>query len=87
MLLALTFLALFSAALAIPFPFEWISWNIQSPFMPSTFSVDSPKDEIGWADPRFLGGRFIDVGFLSSAPTCPLTPHLPSSRHLDTENP
>lgn len=67
MLLALTILALFSAALAIPFPLEWISWNIQSLFVPSMFRIDPPKDESGWADPRILGGQFIDVGFLSSA--------------------
>ncbi|KAH0831963.1 hypothetical protein J3R83DRAFT_12852 [Lanmaoa asiatica] len=56
----LSFLALFSAALAVPFPFKWISWNAQSPLQPSNFRVEPPKDEIGWADPRTLGGRFID---------------------------
>lgn len=84
---ALSFLALCSAALAMPFPFEWITWTVQSPFLPSNFRVDPPRDELGWADPRVLGGQFIDVSFLSSAMTFPLTAELPSSRHLDTGNP
>lgn len=24
--------------------------------------IEAPKVEVGWADPRALGGRFIDVG-------------------------
>lgn len=65
MLPALPFLALASAALAIPFPFKLPSWNTQAPFVPSKFQVDPPKVEIGWADPRILGGKFIDVSFPS----------------------
>lgn len=86
MLPTLSFLALFSTALAIPFPLSLINWNAQSPFLPSIAQVDPPKNEIGWADPRILGGKFIDVSFLFFALTCILTPDLPSSRHLDTEN-
>lgn len=84
MLPVLCFLTLFSPALAIPAPFEWIT---QLPFLPSIYSLDPPKLEIGWVDPRILGGQFIDVSFLSSALTCCFTPKLPSSRHLDMENP
>jgi len=69
MLPALSLLALSSTALAIPFPFSLLNRNTQTPFLPSNFKVDSPKLEIGWADPRALGGRFIDVSILSLAPT------------------
>lgn len=67
----LSLLALLSPALAIPFPFNLPAWNTQTPFLPSNFKVDTPKVEIGWADPRILGGQFIDVNFLSFAPTSP----------------
>ncbi|KAI9573684.1 hypothetical protein HD554DRAFT_2012843 [Boletus coccyginus] len=60
MLPALSFLALSSAALAIPFSFNLLSRNSQTPLLPSNFKVSSPKLEIGWADPRVLGGQFID---------------------------
>lgn len=69
MLPALSCLALSAAALAIPFPFNLLSRNSQTPLLPSNFKVSSPKLEIGWADPRVLGGQFIDVSILSVAPT------------------
>ncbi|KAN0087481.1 hypothetical protein V8E55_006102 [Tylopilus felleus] len=60
MLSAVALLALVTAACAIPFPLGFLGWNRQAPFVPSKFTVDPPKVEHGWADPRILGGRFID---------------------------
>lgn len=73
MLSAVALLALVTAACAIPFPLGFLGWNRQAPFVPSKFTVDPPKVEHGWADPRILGGRFIDVSFLSPTLMSPMT--------------
>jgi len=57
--LAFALLAFSSTVLAIPFPLSLINWYRQSPFLNSV-RLEPPKDEIGWADPRILGGQFID---------------------------
>jgi hypothetical protein len=54
MLLAVSLLALLSVTLAIP-----VRDDQQIALRPSNLA--SPKVEVGWADPRILGGQFIDV--------------------------
>ncbi|KAG6332001.1 hypothetical protein ID866_7086 [Astraeus odoratus] len=48
---------LFSLASAIPLSSLW-GWS-QQPAAVSV-SVEAPKEELGWSDPRILGGQFID---------------------------
>ena len=63
MLRAFALLVLFTTVLAIPFPLTLIGWHRQSPFSNARLP-EPPKNEIGWVDPRILGGQFIDVTFL-----------------------
>jgi len=57
-----TFLAVVASALALPTHFVD---TLQAIFGVSSSTLDLPKPEIGWADPRLNGGRFLDV-----SPSC-----------------
>ena len=52
----LLLLPILPVALAGPLSFLWG----QRPIVHS-LSLQVPREELGWADPRILGGQFIDV--------------------------